>query len=376
MKNPFVYGREVTRDDFCNRTDEIKELIREIENCQNVIIFSQRRFGKTSLIKRVFNELDSSDIITVYVDLYPVLTEEDFIRIYARAVSEVITRGLMDRIKDLGSVFKRLRPEFIIDQNGQSRITIDFKKKEILPFIEDVLEGLNRYVEKENNQAVVCFDEFQQITQLKTDQLEKYMRSIFQTHEKISYVFMGSKKHLIHDAFNNPNRPFYRSARPLPLGKIDSEELISFIKNKFEDSGKTIADSLAGRVISECESHPYYVQYLCHILWEKVIDKKRVTEKDFMDSLEILLERESSAFMATWDPLTVQQKQVLIALAKAGKQEQILASDFRAEYNLGAASSVQRTVESLLDKDLIDKTNGAYSIIDVIFKKWIITHYA
>ena len=90
----------------------------------------------------------------------------------------------------------------------------------------------------------------------------------------------------------------------------------------------------------------------------------------------MLLNRESSAFMATWDLLPVQQKQVLIALAQAGRQEQILASDFREEYNLGAASSVQRTVESLLDKDLIDKTNGAYSIIDVIFRKWIITHNA
>lgn len=376
MKNPFVYGKEVTKENFCNRKSEIEELIREIENSQNVLIFSQRRFGKTSLIKRVFEELDPRRIITVYVDLYPVLSEEDFIRIYARAVSEVVTSGFQERIKKLASVFKRLRPVWSTDQTGEWKFTVDIKTNEIPPAIEDVLESLNRYVEKEGQRAAVCFDEFQQVTQLKTDRLEKYMRSIFQTHEKISYIFMGSKKHLIHDAFNNPNRPFYRSSMPFPLERIKAEELISFIKSKFEKSGKTISDSLAAKIVSECESHPYYVQYLGHILWENVIDEKKVADRDFQLSFDTMLQRESSAFMATWDLLSLKQKQVLIALAGAGKIEQIFASDFIHKYKLGAASSVQRTVNSLLEKELVDKTDGVYSIIDVIFKKWIITHSA
>ena len=90
----------------------------------------------------------------------------------------------------------------------------------------------------------------------------------------------------------------------------------------------------------------------------------------------MLLQRESSTFIATWDLLLLRQKQLLIALAETDKQDQIFASYFLREYNLGSASSVQRTVGSLLEKDLVDKTNGVYSIIDVIFKKWIITHTA
>ena len=42
MKNPFVYGEEVTGDAFWNRTKEIQELARDIHNGQNVIIFSAR----------------------------------------------------------------------------------------------------------------------------------------------------------------------------------------------------------------------------------------------------------------------------------------------------------------------------------------------
>ena len=53
MDNPFVYGKEVSGCNFCNRKSEIKELCRDAINSQNVIIFSQRRLGKTSLIREV-----------------------------------------------------------------------------------------------------------------------------------------------------------------------------------------------------------------------------------------------------------------------------------------------------------------------------------
>jgi len=36
MKNPFVYGETVSGDNFCDRAREMKELIADIKNGQNV----------------------------------------------------------------------------------------------------------------------------------------------------------------------------------------------------------------------------------------------------------------------------------------------------------------------------------------------------
>jgi len=321
---------------------------------------------------RFFPRKTSSE--PIYVDLYPVLSEEDFIRIYAKALSKTVTKDLADKIKDLSSVFKKIRPTYSVDQTGQVSFGIDIKNEDIIPSLEDVLEGLNRYVKKEKKKAVVCFDEFQQISMLKTDKIEKFMRSVFQSHKNISYIFMGSKKHLISDMFNNPNRPFYRSAKPFPLHKIEDKKLAKFIINRFKMSRKTISPALTNQIIATCESHPYYVQYLCHILWEKAIDKKTITKRCLAECLHTLLLRESSTFEATWDLLTVKQKQVLTALALTGKDDKVFSANYLLKHKLGSASSVQRTVKSLIEKDLIDKSGGYHSIIDVIFKKWIITH--
>jgi AAA+ ATPase superfamily predicted ATPase len=68
MKNPFSFSGIVEGPAFCNREKEKTDLTIFIENSQNVLLYSHRRFGKTSLINRVFK--DFKGIVTIYIDLY------------------------------------------------------------------------------------------------------------------------------------------------------------------------------------------------------------------------------------------------------------------------------------------------------------------
>ena len=85
--NPFVYGEKVTGENFCNREEEIKELVSEISSGQNIMIFSPRRFGKTSLIGEVLTKLQKKGLFTVYIDLFPVISNEDFAGISLKSIS-------------------------------------------------------------------------------------------------------------------------------------------------------------------------------------------------------------------------------------------------------------------------------------------------
>lgn len=48
--NPFVIGKYVSKEYFCDRVRETELLKHHIENGRNVTIMSERRMGKTGLI--------------------------------------------------------------------------------------------------------------------------------------------------------------------------------------------------------------------------------------------------------------------------------------------------------------------------------------
>jgi AAA+ ATPase superfamily predicted ATPase len=81
MENPFSYTGIVKGDAFCNRQTEQTELLKFIKGSQNVLLYSHRRYGKTSLIYKLFTRLarQRPQIDTLYVELYGTLSEKDFV---------------------------------------------------------------------------------------------------------------------------------------------------------------------------------------------------------------------------------------------------------------------------------------------------------
>ena len=57
METPFIYGRLAKSDNFTNRHKERAMLINNFTGLINTIIISPRRWGKTSLVKLVSEEL-------------------------------------------------------------------------------------------------------------------------------------------------------------------------------------------------------------------------------------------------------------------------------------------------------------------------------
>jgi len=172
------------------------------------------------------------------------------------------------------------------------------------------------------------------------------------------------------DIFNNSNRPFYKSGKHFPLGKIDSIELVKFATKKFETTGIIITDDELADIIAVTECHPYYFQMLCHVLWEITLDEKAVKPSHIEEAVEILILRESSAYIAIWESLTAKQKNFLVALIQEYNPE-IYSSRFLEKHGLGAPSSLQKATKKLISMELIQQANGSYEIIDLFFKKWI-----
>lgn len=375
MLNPFTYSAEAADEAFCNRQSEIKELTRDIRNGVNVIIFSPRRYGKTSLIKRVLKKLSTKHTLSVYIDLYPAISKQKFLELYATAITRSLTGKVEAKLKSLKELFPRLIPKITIKgDTGTPEFEFDIDKtKRASLYLDDVLQAVKKNADKHRKNAVVVLDEIQEILQYEDDEIEKAMRTAFQSHRNVSYIFLGSKRHLLEPMFADPNRPFYKSGKHLSLKRIAKEELVPFIRSKFRQGKFKISSENLARIVEFAECHPYYVQLLSHVLWNDCIDKLEIAEDDIMESVDRVIERERSLFLAYWDGLTRKQKALLLAIAKTEeqKQQKIFSTRFLTDHDLGSASSIQKALTVLIEKNLIDRENGFYFLTDVFFKRWL-----
>ncbi len=371
MKNPFVYGEEVTGEAFWNRVNEIKELTQDIKNGQNVIIFSTRRYGKTSLIKNVLEKVRKEGVLTVYVDLYPAITKEKFVEVYAKAVSRSLgkpTQKILDAVKRL---FPKLIPKIVIRGEGEAEFEFDYEPRNVFKTsLPDLLNAVHKRAQEEKKVACVAFDEFQEIANYADSEIEKEMRTVFQSHRDVSYIFLGSKKHLFGRIFQDPNRPFYKSGKHLPLGRLPIAEVKKYLTERFSEGKIKVSQAVISVIAETGAGHPYYTQLLGHILWDECCEKEQILAKDVEEGLEKMLNREGEVYESILDNLTRKQKSLLVALSME-PEAQVFSSEFLSLFHLGSASSIQRAFQSLIEKDLLDRENDRFVFHDPFFALWL-----
>ena len=66
MRNPFEYGGVVSGDAFCNRQQETGDLVRAMENGEKLFVFSERRYGKTSLVRAALGQLPRQGYVSAF----------------------------------------------------------------------------------------------------------------------------------------------------------------------------------------------------------------------------------------------------------------------------------------------------------------------
>ena len=64
MRNPFKFGKEVSGYRFYDRQEATHSLLRKLrDGSSNIVLFAPRRYGKTSLVLKVLEQLSTQDNI-------------------------------------------------------------------------------------------------------------------------------------------------------------------------------------------------------------------------------------------------------------------------------------------------------------------------
>ncbi|MEA1919552.1 MAG: ATP-binding protein, partial [Campylobacterota bacterium] len=262
----------------------------------------------------------------------------------------------------------QIRPNITMKISNSSDINygVSFAKKELDASFEDIINLPFQYAKKSGKKIVVVFDEFQEAEQFAID---KKLRTLIQTHSKeVSYIFSGSKKSILNAMFSDKNRAFYKSVKRLVIKEITLDDWTVFAKEKFEQTDKSISQEQIKTIFDITNGFPYYMQQLLYHVWQEC--EQSVDEVMIEKSLKLMLEREYDLYAYMYSSLTPNQKITLKFIALFDGKN-LYSNDNLSEVNL-SASTLKSTLESLIKKDICDRVDDTYYLVDPFMKYWIL----
>jgi len=371
--NPFRYGALALDESFTNRTEEIEELRSDVTNGQDVVIFAPRRYGKSSLVWRVSQDLIADGVLVAQVDLLTTPTKEKLAEKLAKTIHDDLASVLF-RAREGLRVFSGLRisPVVTVDPNDGS-LGFSFeagrRPEDVDATLERLFELPGQLAAERDRTVALVLDEFQEIVSIDPN-LPNLMRSVFQRQPEVAHVYLGSKRHMMERIFNDENEPFWRSAKRMELGVIAPPLFREYIARQFEGTGRDIEREVVDRLLDVTRGHPYATQELCYFVWEETPVGEQANLERFEDAMIRVLRSEHAHFSLIWDKAAKTQRLTLQALAiEPGRP---LAGAYRSRHKLPAPSSVQRALEALARDELVSKDDkGEHRIAEPFLAEWI-----
>ncbi|HVV68499.1 MAG TPA: hypothetical protein VHE99_05640 [Gammaproteobacteria bacterium] len=356
-------------DAFCNRKKEIGVLIKNIQNGKHTLLIATRRYGKSSLALRA---LKLSNLPYVERDFYMARNEKIIESYILTAVVDLIGKALgpIDKlIASIKSYVKHLKPKLEI---GSSALKLELTTDLETDPATNVKEGLlllERLLAEKQKQVVLLMDEFQEVGVIAQGKgIEAAIRHVAQQTRYITFIFSGSNRKLLKTMFEDETRPLYKLCWKLPLQRIATAEYSVHLQKAAKSAwNQLLEEVVVQKILSLTERHPFYVNKLCDRLWTYYSKPPSITEVEKV-WLEIAAEEKSDAVKEI-SLLSMGQKNVLLEIAKnvehlTGKKT-ILALQM-------SSSSIITALEGLEEKDVIERVDDQYQIINPVVKFYVL----
>ena len=364
MGNPFCYGRVVEGKAFFDRS-RIKADIRNVlDGGNNVVLYGPRRYGKSSLVGEILGGLRSEGVLCAQINLMDVASLDDFICKYAKVIYREVS-PVAGTLKHVMGLFKRMSPVLGMDAEGRPELKFEIASvRSGLPALREVLEIPARIC-PQGKRIVVAIDEFQEIGGLGLGvQFERTMRTVVESQRNVSYVFLGSKTHLMRRMFSLKSRPFYNSAQKFELHRPPVEESVAFLVKRFKDAGLTLPAEVAKGMVERAGNVPYYLQALGSWTFNVVSNRsaRKVSEADVDEGFESLYASERILLENTFFGHPASQRVLLQALAQEPTER--FDEGYRARHLLASTSTINPALKRLMDESTVEDVDGAYTLVD------------
>lgn len=368
LSNPFLVYGYVSPEYFCDREEETRSLISALRNGRNVTLISPRRIGKSGLIHNAFYQIhqEQNDAVCFYVDIFATTSLHEFVTTFGQAVLgqlDTLSQRAMSKVRD---IIRSAQLVFSTDLlTGAPTMTLSLQPQQATTTLQEIFA----YLAQSGKECFIAFDEFQQISTYEETTVEALLRTYVQNCPHLHFIFSGSKKHMMSEMFDDPQRPFFRSTEKMTLTSLPESKYFEFSANKMTAGGITLSREAFSQIYHHFGGHTWYVQYILNRLYEmKPIE---VTEAHIRQCISQIVRSNAEDYQQLCQRLTRNQYQLLRAIAQEGMVDAINSGAFIRRHNLKGTSSINKALDYLHTNEFVYRYPEGYQVYDRFLALWL-----
>jgi hypothetical protein len=360
--NPFRFSGPLAPEDMIDRDPEADDLLALAEGGHSFRLVGPRRYGKTTLLRRVLEVAEQAGTATVLVDLQDVLSIAEVVVRIERGYQRL--KGPVRR--HVESLFRTWNIGLSLGGGGFTATLQRNPNVDAESVLLRLLELPAALFDRDGTTSLIAFDEIQDV--LAVPGADGKIRSVIQHQaEAATYAFAGSAPGVMQQLFADPKRPLLDQAVPRALEPLPLDDVADYVSRRFARTGRDAGAALAP-LLEFTRGHPQRCMMLAHYLWERTPRETAADEGTWVSAIDQAVRDSAPLMQAIWRSLTLNERRVARALAAAPGP--LYSEDTAAAVGI-KRTSIRAALESLVaNADVIDE-GGNPRLTDPMFELWL-----
>ena len=331
------------------RQTEIKILKTYIALHQHTVLVAPRRYGKTTIVNKVLNDL-KDDYLIVKLDVFEASNIKEICYAYINAIYKSV--GITNFLyKTKESIFSLLDKFSLAYETEGIKIGYEISKDDdLFSLVEKTFNLAEKFSKLHSKKMIVFIDEFGDIEKFGQDFIKK-IRSYMQKHENVIYIFAGSQTSVMNNIFLNNENAFFNLASLMNIDVLEKKESIKFLKDlKIMD--KTFNDESIEYLCASTKFHPFYlIKAVQESLIQSLLSQNdNISLENVKKAIDKILDDNNAYFESIWQKINYKKYKCSIFKSYCRNKEDIKKLDMNSSYKSQLTKELKQ--ESILSKEL------------------------
>lgn len=354
--SPFPYYGPLDPAELTGREEIVHDLSERLLAHRVTALLGPRRYGKTSVLRKVALDLAGVGPETVWIDLYELTSMAD--------LAGRLDDGLAAVQGRLGRTLRSVAATLSLKLGA---VSVDLSRGNLRrPDAVLVARSLMNVIVRtsEQHRLLLVLDEFAGIAGVTGG--AGVLRTALQHHYRdIAIVFAGSQPSTMQMLFADRTQPFFGQADIVDIPPLGDAAISDLLEDGFERTGRHVGRT-AQDVVRFAEGHPQRAMQLADALWRHTPEGATADDRSWADALAEVRAGEDDGCERLFTVLPVGHQRLLRAVSADGRAYGATAAV------LGLApGTANAAISALVGEGQIVRRDDRLAVVDPLFADWI-----